>query len=426
MQQTYYTIPSMRPKDIAEFLSENGFNILVTDITNPNPAYICRLYEGILNVFLEKKIPEADESVSMILIYFHMKTFVEKIKAALFTMHDIISPEAGKTVKILSAVVNYALFKENKRHVLNRIVRRREEIEGTIEETKKNIFRNREILLQKRKEKKESAAKKNFLLEHISQKEQEIVNYHRVQQSLTKEIEKAGNDQKQISAAISHEKTEILALQQEITRLTAKIVKNPEQLKELLIAMKNQMQDENEILREYEVRFRLLQENLSRFNRVTEEIKNFTAVVSLLGKYSEDCANKEISLEKLKNENSILETKNKSKFSRKILLEKKIEYIVEKMSRLTEEDAARIEGLKTEFAALRERHSQVLAGRENSDRLIQKNHGEAKELEKEIIRLESEHQSRVSGVYNELLQEKSFLEGYGEDLQKIFKGEYFA
>lgn len=427
VQTPTYSIPSMPVKEIVECLSESGFNILVTDITHPNTGYITRLYEGILGIFLEHRIPESiDESTTLILIYMHMKKFLERIGMGAFQLRDMISPEPARTIKVLSAVINFALFKESKRDLLTSIYRRREEIEMEIEETEKHIEKSEELLAQKRQEKGESLRMIKSIVKEIAEKETEIINYHRIQQAMAVETEEVAREQLRINEANSTEKCEIMNLSQEIIRLQAKIVKNPEQLKELLIAMKSQLCDETEILNEYEKRISMLHNTIAMFQRITDELKSLMCIVSLVGEYNTKYYNLQIQLKRLQNENGSMEIENRSKYSKKLLLEKKIAYIIEKMANLTEEDEARMNGLKREFEALREKHLKVSEQREHAQRLIQRNNEEIKELEKEIIQVESVHQSRLSSIYNNLVQQKNFLIGYGEDLEKVFKGEYIA
>ncbi|KAI5162759.1 kinetochore protein Nuf2 [Nematocida ausubeli] len=425
VQAPTYTMPNMPVKDIVECLSESGFNILAADITHPNTAYITRLYEGILGIFLEHRIPEnLDESTSLILVYIHMKKFVERIGMGTFFLMDIIKPEAGRTVKILSGIVNFALFKESKRHLLTNIYRKREEIEMIIEETERHIEKSEQVLSQKREEKGQSLRQIKSILKDIAEKEAEIINYHRTQQAMAIETEEISKEQQKLNESISMEKCEIMNISQEITKLQAKIVKNPEQLKELLIAMKSQLSDEAEILKEYEKRISMLHNTINMFQKVTEDLKSLMCVVSLVGEYSRKYSETELQLKRLQNENGSLEVENKSKHAKKLLLEKKIGYIVEKMASLTAEDAVRMDGLRKEFEALREKHVKISEQREHAQQLIQQNNEEIKNLEKEIIELESAHQSRLSSIYNGLVQQKNFLSGYGEDIQKVFSGEY--
>ncbi|KAI5193025.1 hypothetical protein NEMIN01_2369, partial [Nematocida minor] len=171
-------------------------------------------------------------------------------------------------------------------------------------------------------------------------------------------------------------------------------------------------------------RVAMLHSTIAMFQRVTGDLKALMCVVSLAGEYYGNYYEMQSQVKRLESENSSLEIENKSKHSKRVLLEKKIAYIIEKMASLIEEDEMRMSGLKREFEALREKHTKVMEQREHAQSLIQKNNEEIKELEKEIIRMESAHESKLSSIYNELVQQNNFLMGYGEDVEKVFKGEY--
>lgn len=420
-----YTIPSMPVKEIVECLSESGFNILVTDITNPNSSYIVRLYEGILSIFLEETVPEtADESTNILIVYGKMKKFLERIGMGTIQIKDITHPEPVRTVKILSAVINFAMFKEKKRHILSNIYRKEEEIDMIVEETDLSIEKNENILYKIREEKKSVSKEIKRIEREISEKETEIINYHRIQQSIAVETEEISKENRRISESINSEKCEIVRLSQDITKLRASIVKNPEQLKELLIGMVGQIEDETEIVKEYERRISVLHSTIAMFQKITEELKGLMCTVSLVGEYTEKAREMGSHHRRLENENNSLEIENRTGLSKRLLLEKKISYIVEKISALTEEDRMRMAGLKKEFDILREKHQKVSEQREHTQILIYKNNEEIKKIEKDIIKIESSHESKLSSVYNTLFQQKNFLAGYKEDIEKVFRGEY--
>ncbi|KAI5191059.1 kinetochore protein Nuf2 [Nematocida sp. AWRm77] len=420
-----YTIPNMSIKEIVGYLSDNGFNIMENDIAQPNVGYVSRLYEAILGVFAEERIPEGiDESTCLVLIYAEMKKFLESIGFGLFQMRDLLHPETGRLVKVLSTVVNFALFKESKKDVYTSIYRKREEIEAAIEECGQEIEQKAQVLKSKREEKNAAQRNAKAIQEQIKKKEAAIVNFHRTQNSILSNLEEIKGLYTETVERVNNEKCLLINITQEIVKLKAKIVKNPEQLKELLISMKRQNHNEEEILREYEKRITYLHKNIGYLKSVIEDLRSFVCTVSLVGENRSRLSSDVLSLKRIECENENLEIDSKSKEAKRNLLEKKVAYIVDKMTTLTTDDEARMSSIKKEFDKLREKHTEVLQEREKIQQMMQKNNENIKDLEKEIISLEASHDSMLSSVYGELVRKKAFLAGYSEDMSKVFKGEY--
>ncbi|KAI5179712.1 kinetochore protein Nuf2 [Nematocida sp. AWRm80] len=425
VQALTYTIPNLSPREIIEYLGENGFNIAENDLLQPNIQYIHKLYDGILSVFVEEKLlEEVEESVSIIWMYKRMKIFLERIGFGVFQMRDILFPETARLIKILSTVINFSLFKESKRHVYNRIYRRREELETQIEESQAEISNLTKTLQTKREEKAMHQQIIKQTSKDLLEKETEIINYHRVQQGLVNEIEETKRKQAEITERIASEKYQLMSLSQEITRLQAKIVKNPEQLKELLIGMKAQLLEEKASLKDHEKRISCLNKGKIHFKSAVEELKSLICTISLGTEYKTRLTAINIQLNQLTHTNTTLEIENKANTSKRSLLQRKIQYIIDKMNILTEEDNQRMTGMKKDFERLREKHANVIEQRESTQLKIQENNRQIKDLEKEIIQLEAAHQSNLAVVYSDLVSKKNFLLGYSEDLEKVFKGEY--
>ncbi|KAI5185878.1 kinetochore protein Nuf2 [Nematocida homosporus] len=420
-----YTIPNMSVKEIVQYLGDNGFNILDSDILLPNSGYVCKLYEGVLGVFAEERIAEGvEESVGIVQIFGRMRHLMERLGFGVFQMKDITQPESARLIKILSTVINFGLFKESKRHVYSSIYRKREEIEGAVEECEQEAREQKERLRKKRQERDAAQKQIKMLAKEVANQESEIVNFHRNQQALVNQIEEIKREHSSLLERINVEKCQLIEAKQEVSRLQAKIVKNPEQLKELLMGMKMQLHNEESILREYEKKISHLHKNIGQFKVAVEDLKSLVCTVSLTGEYKTRLDDGQCVLKQLQSSNTNLEIENNSKEAEKNLLDRKISYIIEKMNALTLEDTARIESTRKEFEALREKHSTIIAERESAQALIQKNNQLIKELENEIVNVEAKHESYLSSVYTELLQQKSFLAGYATDLDMVFKGEY--
>lgn len=420
-----YTVPALSAREIVQYLRENEFNVVESDLLLPTPGYICKLYEGVLTIFAEEQVGKyTEESLSIMHTYYLMRNFMQKIGFPGLQIKDITHPDAQRALKILSAVVSFATFKETKKRIYADVYRKRKEIENAIEDTEQRIKQQTE-LLRRRMQEKESVQKQIREIEkEISKQEREIIDFHRVKQGILTEIEKVKEDLTAVTKKISTDKCQIIETTQEISRLQTQIVKNPEQLRELLIGMKMQLKGEESILQEYEKKIAYLHKTVSYFKGASEDIKSLMCTASLAAEYKERHSNAETYFKQLSHENQNLETERSAKEAEKGMVDRKVAYIIDKMANLNAETEERLRAARKEFDSLREKHSTVIQERANMQAMIQQNNQEIKQLEKEIVEAESMHESRLSSLHTALAQKKAFLQSYAEDIDKVVRGEY--
>lgn len=418
-------VPLLRVRDIVEYLSDSGFNIQEGDIHQPHPSYICKVYEGILGVFAEVRMRETQsESLGVLAVFREMKKFLGRIGFPSFGLRDITQPESARTARILSVVVSFAVFREGKKDRCMQIHRAQEELEREKEREQAETEKKQCLLEVKQEEKKRLEEEIRRTKQEIREKEKEMLDYHRIHQAHMAAAEQAEKKHAEISERIEREEKILQALQKEATRLRARIVKNPEQLKQLLEGMRGEIRDEECEIKASSEKIREQHRISEELQKAGEDIRALLRTLSLLSEHKEKKEKAASELKQVLAGNASTEMDNRAAQAKKALLEKKALYIAEKMAHLTAEDEKKMGSIRRDFEALREKRSSVIQEREKTQEIVQSLNEEVKKLEREIIIKEAAHESMLAAVYSELAGYKSGLEGYAEDLRKVFKGEY--
>ncbi|KAJ3122206.1 kinetochore-associated Ndc80 complex subunit nuf2 [Nowakowskiella sp. JEL0407] len=223
----------------------------MNDITNPTPARVAVIFES----FAERILPASKDQIFMpsfnemqLLEYpdlhhdalAQMKFFktLYKIMSVAgigdFGLRDIIRPEPGRFRRIVSAVINFAKFREERIPIVENAHRIAAEIYENLKiqeaEQQKTVEKVNNIRLQLAEQEPELQELKqtNNMLGN------ELREYKKKQNALTSEIEEIKKDKPILDEQLKNTTILLNNMKADCDRLESQIVKNPEQLKEVI------------------------------------------------------------------------------------------------------------------------------------------------------------------------------------------------
>lgn len=429
-----YMIPSMEVADIATYLRDIGFPLEARDLQNPAPAHIQKLYEGILEVYTEEKIERvvsrthslqsvSEESLALVALYRRMKAFLGRIGVVNFHLRDVLLPERGKTVWILSCIVNFSFFKDNKRGACERITRSKAEVESIVESYEAELRSAQRDLDERLRQKRKNEELSEALGREVREKEKSLLAYHKEQQAFVTEIEAIKSEHGRCVCRLSEERLQITNLKEDILRLKTCIVENPEQFRELLNEMKGQVEAEKKLKHECGRRIRALSEQEVEFKAHTDKLQSLIYIVSMANEYRDKHEALQAEIVKCQNDNNTLSIQNEADIGKKHILEKKIAYICEKLDVLQAVEEGRLREMHAKLRALKEKHAGIVGEKENTQARILENNRLIKEMEYGLISQRNAHESLLSVLYSELIELKCLLKGYIGDISSLCKQE---
>ncbi|XP_062213010.1 kinetochore protein NUF2 homolog [Phragmites australis] len=248
-----FSFPEMKAAQIAEALHSYGIapnaNLRAEDIASPHP----NLLPAVLSLFL---VTIAGEDLDQQLgfealealdnpehhlgalramrLYQKAREFLESIRFGGFTLRDLLRPDPLRVRLVLSAIINYLHFRDDRLSLLQPIVdefpdsdERGAELRARIAEHQKTI----EDL--KRKEQMEEPIIQQLEAE-VNSLKQKIQEYNKQQMALRGKAKVIEDRKEGILSKVSQADFELMKQTQENSKLLSKVVQSPEKLQRAL------------------------------------------------------------------------------------------------------------------------------------------------------------------------------------------------
>lgn len=251
--------PMLKTPDIVMCLQEGlGIRIPESDLQKPSAAMIMRLYENIADQLtglqygkykgiyedperLQSTIEETmdhpelhQDSLPMVVFYHGLAKLMEDVMVPEFSLNDLIRPEPGRTRMILSALINFARFREEKLVLFGELSKKSEEYNATRNELlEKNSVMTDDInaiRLQRTEEQPEV----DHLKKIVDQLSTELKQLKAAGDGVNSEVARLKQEKSELQKNVENSEILLTHTKQDIVRLRSLIVKNPEQLKQTI------------------------------------------------------------------------------------------------------------------------------------------------------------------------------------------------
>jgi kinetochore protein Nuf2 len=262
--------PLLKLSEIVSCLESLDIKLTEQDLTRPNPTQILQLYEAFTDIFmgvtfgkygngssfrdakeneeieelLERSFVEVmdnpelhSESLPLLSFFKSLSGLLDEIGIDGFSLRDLVKPESSTVRKILSGIINFAKFREEKLPAFEALASLSEEkAERYSQVHQKNISLKESIKRAKMKRKEEEPRiidlkEKNRALERELMELKSRVEFSNEEMSKLTDL-KAELTEKQHEICKEYELVE-----KDCSRLKSRIVKNPEALKNSITEM---------------------------------------------------------------------------------------------------------------------------------------------------------------------------------------------
>ncbi|GJN23225.1 hypothetical protein PR202_gb10855 [Eleusine coracana subsp. coracana] len=296
MASESFSFPVMTAADIAEALHTYGIapnaNLRADDIAKPAPD----LLPGVFSLFLVNiagyvanhvqptSFPALpDVGIQIIRLFQRSRHFLESIRFNSFTLRDLFRPTPRRVVYVLSAIINYLHFRQEKISLLQPIVdefpdtnEHRAELKAKIAEHQKAIA-DHEL-----KEQMEEPVVQQLQTE-VDSLTQRVQEYNKQQVALRAKAKAIDEEKEEILSKISQADFELMKQRQENSKLLSKVVESPEKFQQALekkasrAQLKNQeriamqkIEEKNNTLEVYTKAYEKLSKHLSEISALQE------------------------------------------------------------------------------------------------------------------------------------------------------------
>lgn len=194
-----------------------------------------------------------------------------------FSIRDILKPDATRLQIILSSLINYARFREERMGDLDELIDNNDE---TLERYNDMLRMNQELETEIRKIEKNLNGQK-YTLEDLHNKnedlEHQLQGLKSVQKQLTQDYEKYKLEKLSLTKELENQGALHLALETDLNEIKPYIKESPESIKELILRMKDSETKESKILESLEDKLRKVTISLDSFHYLIQELTNLTS-----------------------------------------------------------------------------------------------------------------------------------------------------
>lgn len=360
--RTKYKFPILDPQELVTLYDTMGFDIDETMLMRPNSSFMKSLIEQIIDKFLyispyslREKIfsmevetnnnnddmdGEDDQhydirpSLNVVASQRIMYKFLCDCGVDDFSIRDVAKPDHTRLKIILSALINYARFREERMGDLDELM---DNNDKTLETYKLLKKKNNELESQIEKI---SIALNNqgFTLDELHKNnedlENELRNLRMVQKQLTDDYEKYKTDKTGLKNELENQSALYLETEKDLEQIRPYIKESPESVKELIQKMKDSEVKETNVLQKLEQKLREINVSIDSFQILIQDLSNLQK--NLIDLKADAVRNKTYD-ENLKSlRNQINQTKEQSnEYSRKISqVERQLKHNEDRISKL--------------------------------------------------------------------------------------------
>ncbi|KAI7830806.1 Nuf2 family-domain-containing protein [Kickxella alabastrina] len=277
--------PTLKSHDILEVMGQMEIPITEEDLEKPTPyrvqdwyAAFLYLLKGISLEELENNndmhdlsdYPEShNDDISLMAFYQNMSTLLKQVGFDDFSLRDMLNPEPSRVRRILSGICNFAMFRDDRMPILEKYTAQADEqtqrLESMQAELEQTMSRIESIRSQHAREMPEVKA-----LQENNQVMREELKAMKASQAALRIDE--------LHDSIGAIKYTIASLQDELSRLKARVVHSPEKIQQAITELTEniQMTDAEDIVRQHEEELRLLAKERDNVNQETSAIRNLT------------------------------------------------------------------------------------------------------------------------------------------------------
>ncbi|PNT72216.1 hypothetical protein BRADI_2g41451v3 [Brachypodium distachyon] len=289
-----YSHPTMPPAQIAGALTQYGVapvaNLRPEDVVKPQaellPAVLSHAHLG-FNALEALDNPEHHaEGIRVLRLYKKARAFLESIQFKGFTLADLLRPHPVRVVKVLSALINFLFYREEKLNLLHPIVSEAPDYHESSMELKARIAQlQKEIADHELTEQMEEPIVQQLEAE-VNGLQLKAQGYNKQQQALRAKAKTIIDKKEGILSKITQADFELTKHAQENEKLLSKVVQSPQKIQTALeekksarieskksekMAMQN-VQEKSATLEIYNKAFGKLSKQFSKIQDLHEQV----------------------------------------------------------------------------------------------------------------------------------------------------------
>ncbi|GAO46849.1 Nuf2-domain-containing protein [Saitoella complicata NRRL Y-17804] len=427
-----YLFPDLSAAEILTCMSELSIPFTEDDLNKPSPQRMQMVYETFADILMGVTRENLDSSLqsssdmdffeihsgSLGLMVFHQKLvrLMNEVGIQNFSVRDLIKPEPGSVRRILSAILNFAKFREEQMPVLDaftaksdEVMQRHEQLTFQAQEMKTRL----EALKKQRDEEEplvQKAREANIALTN------DLKELKKQETALTKDNDILRREKAELTEKMTNLSHLVVNTQQECEKIRARIVHDPETLKETIASMGNTLNASKANVAAMERKARELQARMDAIGCVEEDVATCLRIM-------EECETELTRLEeasrKVSKQREIHDQKQievREVEAREHQLLRQFENASDKLVRATHQAETKREAAQKRMAQIREEYALMTAERGARQQELDKKRAMTEQIEQKIADLRADVEAEVQGLQVAYSKLMSHVDLYMEEM----------
>jgi kinetochore protein Nuf2 len=417
--QGNYVYPTLPPDEIVACLTELFINITTDDLARPTPGKMQLIYTGFADIIMgvtseaieaskaacEQEADHPDifaDTFLLMIFYRQLQVLMREVGFPQFSLQDITKPEPRRVQHCLSAIINFAKFREERLGVYEQFTTKAADYAEQHEQlsaTHHDLSERVELLRVQRVREEPLVAKAKQVNEGLTA---ELYDLKRVEGQTMAEYDQLKGIKAELTDHLHQVQTLRQNTERDVAKVKARIVHSPEQLKQGLRDMSIALKEERQRIADKK---KLSHELVAKFDTFTQLERDLEACVRLMEECKAELQRVEAARTKLNQfEESVdgkrLEVRELS--VRETQLQRQLTSSTERLQRVARQRDAKRDAQRARMARIEEELREMHDGRMQMDTEIDKKRAVTEAIRGKIDALREELNTEVNGINLEL------------------------
>ncbi|TIA73092.1 hypothetical protein E3P91_01704 [Wallemia ichthyophaga] len=429
-------LPAFKVTELVQCLCDpQYFNLRISadDINRPTPQVVQMIYAACLDYFMgllpesleapktlllgRMQFPELfADSVPLMMFHQHVTNLTKIAQVDFFTLQDLTRPDAARTRKILSALVNFAKFKQERQATVDGVAARSEALKERRGELAGENERLRSATAQLREQRAQDEPQAKQARVEMEQALSELSRLKQHQTVLASEIDKLKNHKGELNKAITHYQSLLHNAQQIGHTSTARLVQSPDRQKRAIADMGDELAAERAAEAGLEKRTKDLKIRLEYMDSFNNDIQACIAVLNVIeveqgrvdGAYRHS-AHLRDGIDQKQKDHTALSVRFQQ-------LSRQVDNARERLERTQRTATEKREAIRAQMAAFRSEHEVISTERTERRKEYEGKLERNSKLEQDTRELELSHEQEMNALQSTWVTLEEQIEYYTDQL----------
>ncbi|KAJ8608550.1 hypothetical protein MRB53_039604 [Persea americana] len=340
----------------------------------------------------------------------------EYFEASVDALQDIIKPDAKRVRRILSAIINFAKFREERLEVYEKFTGKASEYHTKLEDLtiqNEHLTKRVEELKIRRIQEEPLVAQARAVNEGLTN---ELYDLKRIEGQTMTEYDRLKSEKAELTTRLDNNSLLRQNTEREIQKIRSRIVHSPEKLKQQLIDMTSSLSNEKQYLSDKGKKSREL---VAKIDILTQLESDVQSCIKLMEECESELnrvegAHKKVVQSEENVEQKRLEVRELS--VRDTQLQRQLTNAEDKLARATRQLEAKREATRARMAKITEERKVVQEDRMQIDIAMDKKKALIESMQSKIFELREEIQAEVDSVNNEFAKLRGHVELYMDEV----------